>query len=471
MNSNSQSILGINISFDPINYKGFIRDEFRSAISFMDYDAVVIDTSYLALNYEADYPPTFEGKRMISKNESHLMIEEFSRIKAQIIEILNQGKNIFVLMATNEDCFIHTGKTEYSGTGKNARGTNIVEKFNTFSFLPIELYPTMVSGEKFDITCHPPYSTFFQITKNMTHYDAFFKAPKKSALLMVPNTDKAISAVFEYEKGKIIILPYPYCEDEFEDEKEWKKSSRKYLDALFELNYALTSHADSYVLPLWSEDIKVLNEEDEEIKLAQDIKKLHNIETKIKKREEVIKLIKKKKILFTSSGATLEEVVKETLQEIGITLCETEAGRSDIIASYKGIDIVAEIKGVSKSAAEKHAAQLEKWVAQFIEEKGHAPKPILIVNGYCDTPLTERIEEVFPNQMLKYCVARGHVLITTTQLLCLYIDISNNPSCAEKRITELLSCVGKYQQYLNYDNYLKLINKEGVETCQNKPQQ
>lgn len=460
MKSNTQNILGINTFFNTLKYKGFTNDDFRSATSFLDYDAIIIDTSYLSHNYGEDFPAIYKGKRMISKDESRLMVEEFARTKSQIIEFLKQGKNVFILMATNEKCFIYTGKTEYSGTGTNARATNIVTEFNTFSFLPIELNPTMVSGEKFNITCQSPYSTFFQATKDMIYYEAFFESPKKSALLMIPNTDKAISAVFEYEKGKIIILPYPYDESCFESEKEWKKNGKKYLDALFELNNALISHADSYMLPLWADNVKVLNEENEEAKLKQDIKKLHNIEVKIKKREELIKLIKKKKILFTASGTPLEEVVQKTLQEIGITLCETEIGRSDIIASCNGTDIVAEIKGVSKSAAEKHAAQLEKWVAQFIEEKGHAPKPILIVNGYCEIPLAERVEDVFPNQMLKYCEARGHALITTTQLLCLYIDIKNNPDCAVKRITELLSCVGKYQRYLDFENYLNLVNKE-----------
>ena len=464
MISETTNILGINTIFESINYNGFTHDEFRSATSFMDYDAVLIDTSYLAQNYKEDYPAMFEGKRMISKNESRLMIEEFARTKAQIVEFLKQGKNVFVLMATNENCFIHTGKTEYSGTGKNARGTNIVTEFNTFAFLPIELNPTMVSGEKFNITCQPPYSTFFQTTKDMTYYDAYFEAPKKSSLLTLPNSDKSISAVFEYEKGKIVILPYPYDEGYFETEKEWEKYAKKYLAALFELNNALKSTAEAYTFPLWSEGVKILDEENEEIKLAQDLKKLRSIEAKIKKHEEILREIRKKKILITASGTPLEEVVQETLQEIGFTLSETEVGRSDIIASYNGTDIVAEIKGVSKSAAEKHAAQLEKWVAQFIEKKEHAPKPILIVNGYCDTPLVERAEDVFPNQMLKYCETRGHALITTTQLLCLYIEIKKNPACAEERITELLSCVGKYQRYLDYDKHIKLIqNEENVD--------
>ena len=454
MTSNGQKILGLNTCFGSLNYKGFINDSFRTSTSFMDYDAVVIDTSFLAHEYHEDYPTTFEGKRMISKDESHLMVDEFARTKAQLIDLLKQGKNFFVLMGTNENCFIHTGKTEYSGTGRNARGTNIVKEFDVFSFLPIDIKTTLVSGETFNIVCQAPYSTFFQATKDMLYYDAYFQVAKNSALLMIPNSDKAISAVFEYEKGKIIILPYPYDEECFDTEQDWKKAGKRFLKALFELNKSLMSRADEYSLPLWTDNIKLPNEEDEDNKLEQELYKLSKLENKIKKQQELITKIKRKKILLTASGTPLEEIVQETLKEIGFNLAQTEVGRSDIIASYNGTDIVAEIKGVSKSAAEKHAAQLEKWVAKFLEEKEYSPKALLIVNGYCDTPLYDRTEDVFPNQMLKYCQARGHALITTTQLLCLYIEIKRNPDCEEERISELLTCIGKYKRYLDYENYL-----------------
>ena len=165
--------------------------------------------------------------------------------------------------------------------------------------------------------------------------------------------------------------------------------------------------------------------------------------------------VQKYKLLLTSSGTTLEEIVKQVLDELGFTILEAEKGRSDIIAKYGEVAIVAEIKGVTKSAAEKHAAQLEKWVAQYIEENEVSPKGMLIVNGFCDMPLNERLEDVFPQQMLKYCVSRGHVLLTSTQLLCLYIEVCKNPICKEERITELLSCVGKYERYRETKDYLK----------------
>lgn len=458
MTSNTQEFLGLNTRFGSLKYKGFTEVYFRSNVSFLDYDAIVISTRSLATRYGTElYDDSFQGKRKISKDESFVMREEFDRTRTQLIEFLKQGKNVFILLDRNENCYIYSGRTEYSGTGRNARPIYRLEEFDVFSFLPINIKPTMVSGGVFDIVCHAPYSTFFQATNDFTCYEAYFTAPKQSTLLTIPNSDKAVSAVFECEKGKIILLPCPYSD---EDEEVSKKCGKEYLDALFELNHALMAGEDSYTLPLWADGIKILDEEDQEKKLEQDFENFENIKAEIAKRETLISKIRRKKALLTASGAVLEEVVKETLQEIGFALHKTEVGRSDIIASYDGVDVVAEIKGVSKSAAEKHAAQLEKWVAQFIEEKEHSPKALLIVNGYCDTPLSERTEEVFPDQMLKYCKARKHALITTSQLLCLYIEIKNNPSCAKERIEELLSCSGRYQRYLDLENFITVQEHE-----------
>ena len=72
----------------------------------------------------------------------------------------------------------------------------------------------------------------------------------------------------------------------------------------------------------------------------------------------------------------------------------------------------------------------------------------------------ERTEEVFPTQMLKYSTSREHTLISTTQLLCLYIDIKSNPDKKDELITEMLSTVGVYNKYSNIEEYLQPIEKD-----------
>lgn len=452
-----QVLLGINTEFESLNYPNFDENSFTSSISILDYEAVVISTDFIRNQYKESSTSPYQNKRLLSEYASSQIKQDYMIMKEQLIELLKQGKNIFVLMGNNENCYIYTGEKQYSGTGKNARATNIVTEFDMYSFLPVKISATHVYGERTEICGKKPYADFFKKTKECYHYAAYFTMPQPSALLNIYGSNKAISAVFEYENGKIILLPLPYYEDDYIEEKYWKKYGKLYLDALFELSERMSASVDDYVLPEWTNCFSILNEAVECEKLEKDLRKLKKLQESIDKQEDLIRQIQRYKTLITSSGNQLEEIVKLVLSELGFSLFDAEKGRSDIIARYHEVDIVAEIKGVTKSAAEKHAAQLEKWVAQFTEEKEHAPKPLLIVNGFGDTPLLERVEDVFPNQMLKYCEARNHALITTAQLLCLYIEVKSNPSCLDERIHELLSTVGIYQQYQKITDFIMPI--------------
>ena len=451
-----KKIVGINTCFELLEYENFDEYGFSARISLLDYDAIVINTDFLIHRYTSSSVDSFQNKACLSEYNSAQIVEDFNKIKGQIEELLKQGRNVFVLMGNNDNCYIYTGEKQYSGTGRNARQTNIVREFDSYSFLPVKLKVTEVVGEQIDICCSSPYREFFTNTRDCYYYASYFSVAENSMILgKIKGTDKAVAAVIPYGSGKIVLLPKIYEEEEYHTKDTWKENGKKYLDSLFELNRRLSISDEEMDLPEWVNKIYIL---DEKAKL----KKQNTIENKIAKLQEdleneraAIQEVQKYKLLLTSSGSVLEEIVKQVLTELGFALLEAEKGRSDIVAKYGENAIVAEVKGVTKSAAEKHAAQLEKWVAQYVEENEVLPKGMLIVNGFCDTPLNERLEDVFPKQMLKYCVARGHVLLTSTQLLCLYIEVCKNPACKDERITELLSCVGKYERYRETKEYLK----------------
>ena len=450
-----QKILGINTEFESLKFSGFNEVPFSSTTALFGYNAVIIDTLSISNNYKRDYKATYQNKAMLSTDASCAIVEDYSRIKEQLIELLKEGKNIFVLLGNNESCVIYTGEKQYSGTGKNARCTNIVRDFNTYSFLPIDVSITHVYGEDIEACGNPLYKDFFNKVNETFQYEAYFNKPVGTPLMKAKGSSKIISSVVEYENGKIIFLPHPYYEDDYTENKYWMENGKKYLEGIFELNERLCKSNDDYILPEWANNFLILNEADEQKVLENYIEQRKVLEEKITIQKTKICELLKYKNLITSSGKVLENIVKQVLTELGFSLSETEPGRSDVIAKYGRNDIVIEIKGVTKSAAEKHAAQLEKWVALFIEENEKTPKPLLIVNGYCDLPVTERTEDVFPKQMLKYCKARAHALISTTQLLCLFIEIKNNPECKKERIKELLNTEGIYNRYTNIGEYLK----------------
>lgn len=385
------------------------------------------------------------------------IVEDYRIIKKQIDAVTKQGKNVFVLMGPNENCFIYTGQTQYSGTGKNARKTNIVTEFDTYSFLPFSISCTHVFGEKYEMCCDEPYQGFLRNTKRMSGYEAIFSLPEgMKPLAKITGNEKYVSAVFEMNEGKIVLLPHPYYEDSYEKDVAWKEAGNHYLKNLFDLEERLASFDDEYIIPTWTQNIAVFNERELIAKKEKTEQKLKRIKCELEKTSREIDDVQKYKRLLTASGIVLEEIVKKSLDDLGFQFLEAEIGRSDVIALYEDTYVVVEIKGVTKSAAEKHSAQLEKWVSQFIEEHEHRPKAILIVNGYCEMPLEDRVEDVFPKQMLGYAISREHLLLTTTQLLCLLIDIRNNPEKKKALIRELISTVGVYS---NYDNPYEYVNR------------
>ena len=458
-----KKIVGINTCFEEVNYQGFEEFEFGTNVSLLDYDAVVIYADNIAYAYTNSGRAIehYENKLLLSNSASHQIVEDFKLLNKQLQEMLNVGKNIYVFMGKNESCFIYTGEKKYSGTGKNTRTTNIVAPFDTYGFLPISIKPTHIVGENISCCCNQPYIDFFKQTKQALYYSSIFQIPDSLPLARVSGTQNQVSATYKYGNGNIVFLPDFYCEEKYEKDIEWKKKGEKILSALFELD-AKNSFDDELVLPKWTEKFSILDEDAIKDKLRDDRVKLQRLTTKIEKEEQNLLNVQRYKSILTASGDQLETIVKEVLCKLGFEMLEVEKGRSDIIARYFNIDIVAEIKGVTKSAAEKHAAQLEKWVAQFIEENERTPKALLIVNGFCDTPILERSEEVFPEQMMKYCCARGHILISTTQLLCLFIEVMQNPSCEKERINELLSSVGRYFKYDQIANYINFDNDENV---------
>lgn len=153
------------------------------------------------------------------------------------------------------------------------------------------------------------------------------------------------------------------------------------------------------------------------------------------------------KHLLTGTGSSLENIVRKVLLELDFQLEEVEANRTDIIGKYKEVSVVFEIKGLTKSAGERNAAQLEKWISEYHVETGIKPKGVLLVNAFRNKPLRERTELVFPKQMLDYSISREHCLISSVQFLCLFIECKKNKKSKDKIIKEFLNTIGVYSKY------------------------
>ena len=110
-------------------------------------------------------------------------------------------------------------------------------------------------------------------------------------------------------------------------------------------------------------------------------------------------------------------------------------------------------KGVGGSAAEKHANQLEKWASEYYDQHELRPKGILVVNAFRTRGLTRR-PEAFPSQMLPYAEARGHLLVTTLQVLGVRLAVDAGDVDADSVMQSLFETVGPWPRFRDHAKFL-----------------
>lgn len=383
--------------------------DYLSNSTLLDYDYLIIDLDYISNAYGG----ILSWPQIVRRN-GHL--SEFINHK-QIPLVVFVPKDFYIIV----------------------QGKHLEAK----SFLPIgELKVTDESGTKLDIIAQTIFSDFFKKYVNLFHYTSYISSPPKSLIstITTPYSKKIIAGY----NNEIVFIPR--IKNALEDETVFLSDLYSVLQQI--------NKVEEITYPEWTEKYFLPSEK----KIVQDIVDINAriaennlmLETTRKMQDELLS----NKVLLIGTGKALENKVEEIFKGIGFNLIPVVEGRDDLIVEYKGKVAVVEIKGVAGSAAEKHAAQLEKWVASYMEEKGSQPKGILLVNAFKDKELSER-GEVFPNQMLKYSTTREHCLMSTTQLLGLYYEVVSHPEKKEELIQSLFDTVGVYKGFTDWKKFIE----------------
>lgn len=446
--------IGINTSFGHNIFDNYDEYDFRTDISLHDYDAIILSTYFVTSNYKCettDYmgyeSRTFQGIKVLNQDDSFIIVREYEKIKKQLQDILNNGKNVFVFLDKNEKRYIYSGETSTNGTGKNAKETNYVKLINENGFLPLETEFEDLSGERIQPIGNGDCRDFLDSMKGFFSYEMVINKPQGIEFAVIPGTNKVISMYMRYGKGNIVFLPRPYEVEEYHDDEVGQIKRKELLKKLMELDEKLTITDEETELPAWAKEIELIDERKYREKNEIIDKKIQNLSIQKAKNTKKLEEIETYKRLLTETGINLENIIQNVLCELGFELENSEINRTDIIGNYKGIPIVFEIKGVTKSAGERNAAQLEKWISDYHVNKGVKPKGVLMVNAFREKPIMERTEPVFPKQMLDYSIRREHCLISTTQFLCMFIDCRNNKKNKEIIIREFIRTIGVYNKY------------------------
>jgi hypothetical protein len=441
-----------------IPHRFTVVEPFNSPVSFLDYEFLVWNPARLFYEYETDFEYSkYKGYRNLNDDDSARITEDIARRKSEILELINLGRTVVIFLPPPDKCYYATGETTFSGTGRSRVTQRIVNSLELYSIIPVKnLIATAAEGKNVDFRGGEPFRTYWTKVKDIHYYSAYLTNPIGKPFLFVKGTTKAIGTWIPTQKGVLLLLPPIYPEEYCKTKKDFSSFCTVFIEALIELSNNLRKETGDFQLPDWAKRILLPGE----LKQRQDIQhkevKISKALSEVSKLKEQLANTERYKLLLSGSGRALEIQVAEVLKEIGFTVEDPSEGRDDLILKYDGRVAVAEIKGVTKSAAEKHAAQLEKWVSEYLSQNDIKPKGILIVNAYNNTPLEARSEPVFPDQMTIYSTNREHCLITTTQLLCISLFLRENPTQRNTIISDLLSTSGVYTKFVEYNTWLKI---------------
>lgn len=429
---------------------------FSSSTSFLDYDMIVIDFRYILDEYTSALNGTYLGHKSLSDNDSARLLEDIERRKMEIAEMLKLGRSIIVYTPYDTICYVDTGKRDYSGTGKNARTTRIVEDVNLLSILPTKIKMVKASGANIEFRGDESFAAFWKQNSKYLSFDAYFKENIGKPLFFIKGTDKAVGSYMNIDNGNLLIIP-GFIDDGDDDKKEYE-----FFKSLQKLVNEIKKSTGDFELPSWSKEYIL----PDEVKQKENIKKyeneLKNLNNKISKQKKLIAKLEEHKILFTGDGKALEVQVGKVFNELGFQVSEGLPGRDDLILKFEDRVAVVEVKGVSKSAAEKHAAQLEKWVSNYYMLHEVEAKGILVINAYKNIPLKERTEDAYPNQMINYSEKRNHCLMTGIQLLNMYLYCTKNPERTKEVVNRIFDMSGLFTEFNDWTTFLDCKDKENI---------
>ena len=414
--------------------------------SLLDFDSVIVSPEHFFDAYKPE--GKFEDFPKLSYEDSRRIIEDYGKVKKQMVELLQQGKTIYVLTGFTNKCYRSVGKLAPLGFSLET------EPLDLYSFLPINVSLEPMRGYNIELT-DLKYKDFFHSIGKSMEYNSVIYVENGHPFLKIKGTEKVVGTIVPSYSGQIVFLPN-FNSTFFSYGIKGNELRQRVFNAIYSLDELLTKK-EIVEYPEWIDDYNILTED-------ADIEELNNLKNekaelqkRIEKQEERLGILKKYKGLFTSTGKQLETVTKEIFEKMDFQIFPAEANRTDVIAKYNDVDVVMEIKGLTKSATETHATQLVKWAMTFKERENRTPKSILVVNAFREIPLAQRTEATFPDQMLEFSISQKQCLISTIQLLCLFIEITDNPDCKDERIKELLNTVGVYNRYKDYTQFIKKV--------------
>ncbi len=434
--------------------------DFYDGKSLMDADILLISPDSLVPRGDwVSFTTSDGGCYNVSTSQAYK--QKISRLRKEIEDYLNAGKNVFILL-TNKEEYQLASSVSSERKGQNTFHT---EMYNNYAFLPINIGSlTSASGKHIEFSGNTVFGDFNEKFKKSLEYQLYIEnATGAQVLFTGKDKTKILGAIYKVKNGNIIVLPYiNYDEKKFteikgKDKKEyWTKEATQFgkslVKALVDIDKALRKGGDKTPPPDWT------NETDYQLAQEQILK--NEVE---KKTKEIEKLILQKNELLTKideeiklrdllfeKGKVLETAITTALEILGYKAENYNDGNLEldhVITSPEEDRFIGEAEGKDTSAVNiDKFRQLAVNIQEDLQrdEVENPAVGILFGNGFRLTKPSERAEQ-FTTKCITTAKSSNCALVRTTDLfrVAKYIKESDNKVFAKSCRDVIKNSVGK----------------------------
>lgn len=321
---------------------------------------------------------------------------------------------------------------QYGGVlvGISGPNINITSNKRRHDFLPFPGY-SLKGIHTFDSSFFQLHSTapdwvqfFLECTRRDLIAPVYFERIPKGVHTLIGSHGDTVGFSYQYEKGKILILPSIKSIIYGETTSSAKDSLAGFLRCLY--NYILLQYMEpSNPPPEWLDSIVVRNEE--ELKIQYDT------------LGKEIQRIREEKTILVDDGHTLTRKVASHLDWLGFQTVEKEIeGKQDIEISDDNFKGVVECSGSVKHIKIDKLRQLMDYAIE------QGVKGIIIGNPWREKhPNSREISEAFTEPVVRRAEAQDICLVTVPHLYRVCLDIHADE---KKKVRDSLKgCKGLWQ--------------------------
>lgn len=405
---------------------------FDSRSSLLDADIAVFYPRMAGFQSSRDL---YQGKPALDSDRSFQLREAASHWRREVNDAVHAGKTVFVFLDDKHEVFVDTGERRYSGTGRNRHETQIVENFNNYMTLPLDLSFTSSHGREMRLApTGGLLSDYWKEFGHLSTYKVLIEGERVGKPLIVTRSgSKTVATLFTNKDsgGAIILLPDINMSNRAYSTRGaggsgWTKSGREFGRKLFNnlvgIDVALRDERNVTPAPDWStasgftlsgEDTikREISDAETQIQLLQEQKGQH--------RDRLVVLSRPKRLLY-EKGIPLEEAVIEGLQVLGFsaTSFKDSTSQFDVVFECPEGRFLGEVEGRDNRAINiSKLRQLEMNIHEDFDRKDvdTMAKGVLFGNAFRLMPPQDR-PEYFTDKCKVAAQRSGTALIRTPDL-------------------------------------------------------